>query len=77
MVCLAATMVAAGQTPVDLNRATAEELELLPSIGPVLARRIIEYRRKHGPFRRAQDVVAIRGLSARRYRRVARLLTAK
>ena len=77
VVCLAAVVAAAGQAPIDLNRATAEELEVLPSIGPVMAKRIVEHRRKHGPFRRAQDVVAIRGLSVRRYRQIAHLLTAR
>ncbi|MEY4167324.1 MAG: ComEA family DNA-binding protein [Blastocatellia bacterium] len=66
-----------GQTPVDLNEATAAQLAVLPSVGPVLARRIVEHRQRHGRFRRAQDVVAVRGLSARRYRRIAHLLTVK
>ena len=47
------------------------ELTQLPGIGPELAARIIEHRRKHGPFKRTADVIAVRGMSARRYRRIA------
>ena len=36
--------------PVDINSATAEELQLLPAIGPVLAKRIVNYRAEHGSF---------------------------
>ena len=77
LILLLVTHGVEGQAPVDLNRATVEQLEVLPSIGPVLANRIIEYRRRHGPFQRARDVVAVRGMSARRYRRIAHLLTVK
>lgn len=62
------------QERIDLNKATVEELQRLPSIGPVLARRIVEHREKHGPFKRPQDVIAIRGVSAKRYRQIAHLL---
>ena len=62
------------QTPVNLNTATAAQLEALPGIGPGLANRIIEYRRKHGPFKRPQDLIIVRGFSAKRYRQIAHLL---
>lgn len=62
------------QTSVNLNTATAAQLEALPGIGPGLANRIIEYRRKHGPFKRPQDLIIVRGFSAKRYRQIAHLL---
>lgn len=65
---------AAAQERLDLNQATVEELQRLPSIGPVLAGRIVDHRRRHGPFKRPQDVIAVRGLSARLYRQIAHLL---
>ena len=61
----------------DLNRATVAELQRLPGIGPVLAGRIVEHRRKHGPFKRPPEIIAVRGLSARKYRQIAHLLTIK
>jgi competence protein ComEA len=42
--------------PLDLNRASAEDLEAVPGIGPALARRIVEYRNTHGPFKRVDEL---------------------
>ena len=58
----------------NLNQATVDDLMRLPGIGPVLAQRIVEHRRKYGSFRRPQDVIIVRGMSARRYRRIANLI---
>ena len=41
---------------------------------PALASRIVEHRRRHGPFKRPQDVVIVRGMSAKLYRRIAHLI---
>jgi len=73
-------VIAAAQTislpaPVNLNTATAKQFEDLPGIGPGLANRIIEHRRKHGPFKRPQDLIIVRGFSAKRFRQIAHLLT--
>jgi competence protein ComEA len=46
----------------DPNRATAEELELLPSVGPSLARRIIAEREQHGPFRQMDELLRVKGI---------------
>src|ERR1700693_1747574 len=52
--------------PIDLNAATIKELEELPGVGPVTAKRIIEARQKSGRFRRVEDLLAIRGISTKR-----------
>ena len=49
---------------IDLIRAGVAELEGLRGIGPTLARRIVEYRRQHGPFRSVEDLVQVRGIGA-------------
>jgi len=47
---------------VDLNTASAAELERLPRVGPALARRIVEWRERHGPFRGPDDLRHVRGI---------------
>ncbi len=49
---------------IDINRASAAELEALRGIGPTLARRIVEYRQEHGPFASVEDLVRVRGIGA-------------
>ncbi len=46
----------------QLNRASERELDALPGIGPVLARRIVEHRRVHGSFRSVEELRAVRGI---------------
>ncbi|MBI4569833.1 MAG: helix-hairpin-helix domain-containing protein [Planctomycetes bacterium] len=46
----------------DANHATAAELELLPGIGPVLARAIVSDREEHGAFRAPRDLLRVPGI---------------
>ena len=57
----------AGQQ-VNVNAASAEELERLPGVGPALAARIVEHRERHGPFRRVEHLLIVRGMSESRLR---------
>lgn len=50
---------------IDLNTASAAELEALPRIGPALARRITEDRETRGPFRSIEDLRRVRGIGPR------------
>jgi competence ComEA-like helix-hairpin-helix protein len=52
--------------PLDLNSATPAQLEQLPGVGPATAQAIVQFRSKSGPFRRVEDLLAIRGISQRR-----------
>ena len=45
-----------------LNLASAEELESLPGVGPVLAERIVAYREEHGPFATVEDLLDVPGI---------------
>jgi competence protein ComEA len=49
----------------DLNTATAAELDALPGIGPVLAARIVEHRRLHGAFRSVEELRSVPGIGPR------------
>ena len=61
---------AEGPARVSINRASREELEKLPGIGPALAARIVEQRERYGPFRRAEHLMLVRGISERRFRQL-------
>ncbi len=61
--------------PINLNSATAAELQLLPGIGPVLAQRIVEYRGRCGPFRRVADLQSVTGIGPKRLALLAELVT--
>lgn len=60
--------------PLDLNRATASDLDALPGIGPVLAGRILEYRRRHGGFTRVEELLGVVGIGPRLMERLSRLV---
>lgn len=55
----------AGDGRVDLNTATAAELEALPRIGPALAERIVAWRDVNGRFTSVDDLLAVSGIGAK------------
>jgi competence ComEA-like helix-hairpin-helix protein len=56
--------------PIDLNTATSEQLQRLPGVGPVTAQRILDYRKKSGPFQSVDDLLAVKGFSTKRLDKV-------
>ena len=58
----------------NLNIATVQELMRLSGIGEVMAKRIIEYRERHGRFRRPEEIIIIEGFSERKYRAIAEMI---
>ncbi len=61
--------------PVDLNTATAEQLDALPGVGPVTAQKIVDYRTQHGPFTSVDDLDAIPGIGPARIADLQGLVT--
>jgi competence ComEA-like helix-hairpin-helix protein len=55
-------------TAININKADERELQTIPGIGPALARKIIEHRDRHGPFRRPEEILIVEGISEKRFR---------
>ena len=60
---------------ININRASAGELEALPGIGRAIAERIVAHRSQHGPFRRVEHVMLVRGISERKFLDIQKLIT--
>jgi competence protein ComEA len=60
---------------ININTATSEELEALPGVGEVIAKRIIEYREQHGPYRSVDDLIHVEGISDRAIDGIRELVT--
>ena len=60
---------------IDINQASARDFERLPGIGPKLAQQIVAYRQKHGPFRRVEDLMALRGIGLKKWKAIRPYIT--
>ena len=56
--------------PLDINKATQQELTHLPGIGPVLAERIVRYRGERGGFTEISEIQEVSGIGEKRYERL-------
>jgi comEA protein len=65
----------AASAVVNLNTATAEQLDSLPGIGAKVAARIIEYRQKNGPFKKIEDLMNVRGIGEKNFLKIRNRLT--
>jgi competence protein ComEA len=61
--------------PIDVNAASAAELERLPRVGPALAQRIVAWRERHGPFGGPDDLRHVRGIGPSTVRLLLPLVT--
>ncbi|MBX5484962.1 MAG: helix-hairpin-helix domain-containing protein [Myxococcaceae bacterium] len=59
---------------VNLNTATAAQLELLPGVGEKAAKRIIEHRQK-APFKRIEEIVKVKGFGKKKFEKMRAFLT--
>lgn len=64
-----------GQGKVDLNSASAEQLDQLPGVGEVTAKRIIDWRTQHGRFRAVTDLQEVDGIGETRFSRLKDLVS--
>jgi competence protein ComEA len=61
--------------PVNLNTATAADLETLPGIGQATAARILEYRQKSGGFKKIEDLMNVKGIGEKTFLKLKPLVT--
>src|SRR2546422_497861 len=59
---------------ININTASANELESLPGVGKVLATRIVAHREQYGLFRRAEHLMMVRGFSDNKFRSIRDLV---
>lgn len=59
----------------NINFASVTDLMLLPGIGEAYAQRIVDYRTKHGPFMRTEDLLNVSGIGKKRLEAIAELIT--
>jgi competence protein ComEA len=63
--------------PVDLNRATVEQLDALPGVGPSTARAIVEWRTRHGRFRSVRDLLDVPGIGPSKFEHLQSLVVVR
>ena len=64
------TEIKISATAININTASAPELEKLPHIGAKTAREIIQYRENFGRFRKPEHLLLVRGISDKRFREI-------
>ncbi len=69
-VLLTENQVIVSESAININSASAEELEKLPHIGENLAQKIIEHRERFGKFRKAEYLLLVDGISDGRFREI-------
>jgi competence protein ComEA len=77
LLCLAGAALAGGKQVeglININQATAAQLQLLSGVGPAKADKIIEYRQKH-PFRTVEELGRVKGIGPRTVRKLRAHLT--
>jgi competence protein ComEA len=70
-----AVSAAVSATRINLNTASAHELESLPGIGATMASRIVAHRDRYGPYRRTEHLMMVRGISDRKFRALQSLIS--
>jgi competence protein ComEA len=55
---------------INLNSATAEQLQSIPGIGPATAKNILEYRAKAGKFNKIEEIINVKGIGEKKFQKI-------
>src|SRR5262245_55347002 len=70
-----AALKAPSTAVVNINTASAAELDALPGIGAKTAARIVEYRQKNGPFKKVEELMNVRGVGEKNFLKLKSQIT--
>jgi competence protein ComEA len=71
----AAKAKATATDPINLNAATAAQLQTLPGIGANAAQRILDYRQKNGSFKKIEELMNVKGIGEKSFLKLKPLIT--
>jgi competence protein ComEA len=60
---------------ININTATLDELQKLPSVGPKIAQRIIDYRKQNGNFKKTEEIMKVNGIGEKIFARMKDMIT--
>lgn len=66
---------ATASAPVNLNSATATQLQTLPGIGASTAQRIVDYRQKNGAYKKVEELMNVKGIGEKSFLKLKPLIT--
>ncbi len=75
LLCSPALYAQGTQDKVNINTATAEQLETLPGIGDTTAERILEYRENNGGFKTKEQLMEIKGIGETKFEKIRSLIS--
>ncbi len=73
---LAADSIATNEKElININTASAEELQALPGIGPSISKRIVAFREENGPYKKIEDIMKVKGIGEKSFQKIKHLIT--
>lgn len=64
-----------GKAKVNINAAGLNELQGLPRVGPKIAQRILDFRKEHGPFKKIEELMKVKGIGEKMFNNLKDLIT--
>jgi len=61
--------------PINVNQASSKDLESIPGIGEVIARRVVDYRNQFGSFEDLEDLKKVKGIGGKKIEAIKKLIT--